>query len=56
MWQKLETMPNTPIRQALMQGLDAVATTAFMPVFLTAALASVVILILTIIFRRSFSE
>ncbi|AVQ33890.1 MFS transporter [Staphylococcus muscae] len=56
LWQKLEMMPNTPVRQALMEGLDAVASAAFMPVFLTAAFGSVVILVLTLIFRRSFSE
>lgn len=56
LWQQLESMPQTPVRQALMHALESVASTAFMPVFLTAALSSVVILILTLIFRRQFSE
>lgn len=56
LWQQLERLAQTPTRQALMQGLESAAHMAFMPVFLTAALSSVVVLVLTLIFRRQFSE
>ncbi|QLK86999.1 MFS transporter [Staphylococcus sp. 17KM0847] len=53
-WQYLSEQESTLLNQSVKQGLESTAHTAFMPVFLTAALGSLMILILTIIFRKQF--
>nr|WP_263314638.1 MFS transporter [Mammaliicoccus sp. Marseille-Q6498] len=52
----VNNIQNTPLREAILEGIKNASHLAYMPIFLTASLASVVILVLIIIFRNQFKE
>ncbi|EKU50139.1 MFS transporter [Staphylococcus massiliensis] len=53
---KIKDIPNPDLKDAMLNGIESATHLAYMPIFLTAAIASLGILALVLIFKKNFEE